>query len=906
MSDESELIFVSHAGRDDQWAEWIAWHLQEAGYRVELALWHWRAGDDFVARMNEALERASAVVAVLSPHYFEPGRYTEDEWRSAVARGGRFIPVVVQPLEKDRLPAVLASRIAVNLHELADEDAAVKALTEAVRGPALPEQPPAFPPAAAPGTQPRFPATASTAAVFEVRRRRNPHFTGRDGVIADVRRKLLTERHAAVRALHGTGGIGKTQVALEYVYRFAAQYDVVWWIDAERTEQIPVRYAELAARVGVAKPDAGVEANARYALDHLRTRERWLIVLDNAEDPERLEPLLPDGPGHVLITSRNPAWGKIVPGLQLGVFSREESLAHLTGQLPTLSEAQAAALAEALGDLPLALAQAAGVLSDGMPVDQYLRVLETNTAQLLDHGKAHGYPASLAASVTIAQDRLKAEHEEAAAVLRLASLLGPEPVPTGWLVAARPRLATVPGDPADFRWPQNALTPLARYGLAVVGPDAFQVHRLTQAVVRRQDAGALWQDVAALLTAVDPGDPELPDTWPGWAALTPHLTAGLEELSERPELRPTLLKAAAYLVRSAQPHAARQLAETLHTRWTETLGEDDPDTLNAAHMVTWAMDGLAAHVEVLPLVEDLLERRRRVLGEDHPDTLKSAHDLGVTLGNLGRYGEAYEVHRDVLARQRARLGDDARETLRAAHAYSAALNDVGRPEEAHRTSVETTRRMRSVLGENHPDTLRARLSLGSSLNALGRYAEGYEVVVDVVERRRQSLGDEHPDTLIASHRLATALSKRGDHEESHRSCTEVLERCRKVLGDLHPETLDVMDSLGLALIRLGRHEEAHRVLADTLERRRRVLGDDHPLTFDSMDSLARALSRLGRLAEAEKLLREARPHIRRLLGGRHPMAVNMTLNLAAVLEARGKLHDAQKLRAAAKPGKNKR
>ncbi|MFD7458945.1 MULTISPECIES: FxSxx-COOH system tetratricopeptide repeat protein [unclassified Streptomyces] len=913
MSDESELIFVSHAGRDRQWAEWVAWHLEAAGYRVELGLWHWRAGDDFVKRMNEALERASAVVAVVSPHYFEPGRYTEEEWRAAVARRGRFVPVVVQQLERDAMPAVLASLIRVDLHELPDEDAAVKALTDAVRGPARPERAPVYPPAAAQGPHPRFPAAASASAVWEVRRRRNPHFTGRDDVIGDVRRKLLAERHAAVQALHGTGGIGKTQVALEYVYRFAAQYDIVWWIDAEQAEQIPVHFAELAARVGAAKPDAGVEANARYAREFLRTRERWLIVLDNAEDPERLEPLLPDGPGHVLITSRNPAWGKIVPGLQLGVFSREESLAHLTRQLPSLTEEQASTLAEALGDLPLALAQAAGVLSDGMPVDQYLRVLKTNTAQLLDHGKAHGYPASLAASITIAQDQLNDGHQEAVAVLRLASLLGPEPVPTGWLVAARSRLSTVPGDPDDFRWPQNALNPLARYGLAVVGPDAFQVHRLTQAVVRQEarggDAGALRDDVAALLTSVDPGDPELPGTWPEWAVAAPHLISALEALSERPELRPTLLKTAAYLVRSAQPHAARRLAETLHTRWTRTLGEDDPDTLSAAHMVTWAMDGLAAHAEVLPLVEDILERRRRVLGKDHQDTLSSANDLGVTLGHLGRYAEAYEVHLDVLNRQRATLGEQAPKTLRAAQALSGALNDLGRHKEAHRTVAGALEGLRAVLGEDHTDTFRTKMTLAAALNGLGQYAAAHDIVKDAVDRRRAVCGDDHPDTLHSTHRLMTPLGHLGRNEEAYRIGSEVLRHSRRVLGHDHPETLDVMDSIGLTLLRMDRPEDALAVLGDALSRRRRVLGVDHPLTLDSMDSLARALLHVGRYTEAEELLRDARGRVRRAVGREHPIAGTITHSLANALEAQGKLYEAQKLRSAAatrKGGKRRR
>ncbi|WP_128432190.1 FxSxx-COOH system tetratricopeptide repeat protein [Streptomyces cyaneus] len=831
MTDSSELIFVSHAGPDSQWAEWVAWHLQEAGYEVELGLWHWRTGDDFVKKMNDAMARCSAVVALFSPAYFAPGRYTEEEWTAVVARRDRFLPLVVEPLQEGQLPAILAGRLSKELHGL-DETDAHAALLEAVRGPAVPAGKPDFPgkpkgksrawkrktPA---GPQPRFPSGTSDPAVWDLRqRRRNPHFTGRDLVIEEVRRKLLAERQAAVQALNGTGGIGKTQVALEYAYRFAGQYDLVWWVDAEQGEQVPARYAELAARVGVAKPDAGVEVNARYAMEYLRTHDRWLIVLDNAEDPQQLRTWLPEGPGHVLITARNPDWRKVVPRLQLGVFSRAESLDYLTAQLPTLNPEHADALADALGDLPLALAQAAGVMSEGMPPEQYLRVLETHTAKLLDRGEVYDYPASLAATVTIATDRLDAEHPEATAVLRLAAFLGPERIPTAWLVAGRAELVTVGGDPDDFLWPQSALNPLARYGLAVVGPDAFQVHRLTQAVVRDkasgEAAGALQDDVAVLLTALDPGDPELPETWLGWTTLTQHLMATLHLMGDRAELRPVLLRAAVYLVRSAQPQVARDLASTLHETWTASLGDDHPDALHAAHMLTWALDGLWAHEEVLPLVEDVLERRRRVLGEDDPETLSSAHDLATTLGHLERFTEAHVMHEAVLARRMAVLGDD------------------------------------------HPATLYSAYSLGVALSKVGRHDEGLRTLTDVLERRRRVLGNDHPDTLRAIQSIAFVQIALGRHDEAHRTLTDVLERHQRVLGNDHHDTVTSADFLARTLYHLGRHAEAERLQKSTRLRIRETLGADHPLYGIVTHGLVETLHAQGKTYEAQKLTRKRR------------------------------------------------
>ncbi|MEV7887354.1 FxSxx-COOH system tetratricopeptide repeat protein [Streptomyces sp. NPDC002817] len=866
MSDSSEPIFISYAGPDKEWAEWVAWHLQENGYQVELDRWHWRTGDDFVTKMSRALDQASAVVAVFSPRYFEAGRYTEEEWTSAIARRGRYVPLVVEPLEDGQLPAILAPRLRKDLHGLSEPDA-LKALLDAVRGPARPTRPPAFPGAAATpsappaphGPQPPFPPrTGGGPAVWDVRdRRRNPHFTGREAVIDEVRGKLLAERHAAVQALRGTGGIGKTLVALEYAFRHAADYDLVWWVDAEQSEQVVARYAELAARVDVAKPEAGVEFNARYAMEYLRTRDRWLIILDNAEDPEQLRSWLPEGGGHVLITARDPAWSGIVPGLSLGVFSREESVAYLRGQLPALTDDQADALAEALGDLPLALAQAAGVMRGGIPADRYLELLRTNTAQLLGRSNLPDYPASLAATVTIAAERLEADHPGAVAVLRLAAFLGPEPIPTSWLITARGSLASVPGDEDDIFWPESALTPLARYGLAEVGADVFQVHRLTQAVVRQSvgEPDTLHDDAAALLTAVDPGDPELPATWPRWAALVPHLTATLPILSTRPRLRPTLLGAARYLVRSAQYHSGRSLAGTVHETWSASLGQDHPDTLRAAHMVTWALDGLGEYAQTLPLVEDVLERRRRVLGEDDLDTLSSGHDLAVTLGRLGRKQESLVVHQEIHERQQA------------------------------------------TLGKEHPSTLRTAQGLAVALGSVGRREEERTILVEVVELQRSSLGADHPDTLDSSHNLAIALIHLRQFREAHRLLTDVVERQRAVLGRDHPGTLDTCHTLGVALHHLGRHDEAHDVLADALERQRHTLGDDHPDALDTADSLGGVLTELGRYAEAEQLLRDTRTRVRRVMGEGHALYRTVTHKLADALGARGRNFEAAKVRA---------
>ncbi|MEU6365258.1 FxSxx-COOH system tetratricopeptide repeat protein [Streptomyces sp. NPDC046931] len=905
MINGSDSVFVSYAGPDRQWAEWAAWHLGEAGYAVELDVWHWRTGDDFVKRMSTALAKATAVVALLSPSYFAEGRYTEEEWTAAVARRERFVPVVIRPLEASELPPILAPRIRKELHGL-DEVTAVAALVEAVRGPMPATSAPAFPGAAAPTVsvpsaagpevRPRFPSSTGLPAIWNVRRR-NPHFTGREAVIDSLRSKLLAEQHAAVQAVHGMGGIGKTQVALEYAHRFAGQYDLVWWIDAEQAEQVSQHYAELATRLDVAKPDVDLETNARTVVRHLQTLDRWLIILDNAEDPERLRAWLPDGSGHVLITSRNPRWDVVVPGLPLDVFTRQDSVAYLISRLPTLTPERADSLAHALGDLALALAQAAGVLRDGMPLASYRKQLKTHTAQLLAQGDDPGH-ASLEATVTIATKSLSDGHPQAMSLLRLLAYLGPEHIPTGWLVAARSRMTTVPGEPSDPLWPQTAIKPLARYGLVSAGYETVQVHRLTQAILREQtgpDAPAIQGDLAALLTAAEPGDPELPETWPQWAVLTPHLIAARHTLGDRSDLRSTLLKAAQYLVVSAQPKAARDLAQALHHAWAASLGEDHPETLGAAHMLSEALDGLASYAEARRMVEDTLERRRRVLGEDHPDTLVSAHEFAVTLYNLGHHAEARRMVEDTLERRRRVLGEDHPDTLHSAYGLAVTLCNLGHHPEARRMVEDTLERRRRVLGEDHPDTLHSAHSLAITLATLGHHPEARRMGEDTLERRRRVLGEDHPDTLRSAHELAVTLHNLGDYPEARRMHEDTLERRGRVLGEDHPDTLRSAHELAVTLHNLGDYPEARRMHEDTLERRRRVLGQDHSDTLRSAHSLAITLATLGHEAEARRMDEDTLERRRRVLGQDHPDTLRSAHSLAVTLHNLGHHPEARRM-----------
>lgn len=854
----SERVFISYAAQDRAWAEWVAWQLDEAGYSVELDVWHWQVGDSVVERIDAALARADMVVALFSPSYFDTERWTQEEAAAVLAALGRLIPLVVEPLRATDMPPLFTPILRRDLYGL-DEPTAVAALLEAVGYRAeLDNRTLAADGAPGLRSAPRLPGGRGPD-VWNVPRR-DPRFVGREELLIRLREDL---NRLGAQAVHGMGGVGKSQVALEYAHRFADQYDIVWWVDAERVDHLPISYGELAERLGIAHRDAGAEVNARALLHRLGTIDRWLIILDNAEDPDALEPWLPRGSGHVLITSRNPNWRRLTRTTALDVFSRSDSRRYLTHEVLALTAAQAHALARDLGDLPLALAQAAGALKSGMPVDRYRTLLSEQSTQLLGQASALEYPTSVSASVGIAAAHLAGEHPEALALLRLSAYFGPARIPTGWLVESRSRLSSVPGDRDDLLWPASALRPLARYGLARVDSDAYQVHRLTQAVIRDQtseaQAAAANRDVTAVLAAARPGDPDLPETWPAWAMLTAHLT-------ERPRpdetdlfaLHETLFDSVRYLLHSGRPHEALRMCVEFHDLWSRTLGEDHPDTVTWAAHLAQSTAETGSYADARQLSADVLERRRHILGYDHPDTLASAGNLANVLGGLGENSEARVLHQDVHVRRR------------------------------------------TLLGEDHPDTLTSASNLANALNRLGEHAEAQRIHDDVLQRRRRVLGDDHPSTLDSTDNLADALRSLGWHSEARRMAEDALERRRRLLGEDHPDTVTSAANLARALSGLGERAEARQIQEDVLRRRRRAFGDDHPLTIVAAHDLAVTLQHLGALEESRALLEDARDRCRRVFGDDNPNTAAVTETLARVLSAMGLNYQAQKLLSASK------
>ncbi|WP_439377996.1 FxSxx-COOH system tetratricopeptide repeat protein [Amycolatopsis lexingtonensis] len=681
---------------------------------------------------------------------------------------------------------------------------------------------------------------------------RSVSFTGRDELLTRLREALCAGQPAVVQAMNGMGGVGKTTTAIEYAHRYADEYDVAWWIPSEDPGLVAGHLADLAQALNLATDQDSPDIALARLRGALQSRGRWLLVFDNAEDAASLRRLLPGGDGHVVITSRNPEWDDVGAALPVREFTRAESVQLLRSRCPELSDA--GRVAEALGDLPLAVDQAARLLAaTGWTADAYLELLAQRTEELLArHGSGSSYPVSLAAAWAVSFDQLARDHPAALNTLTLVAWLAPEPVPLTLLTHQTGEAGAAARDPLAFA---DITAALRTRGMADVTTTTIQLHRVPAALLRARtrrdiaaedDEDATWPVTAVrLVYAGLPENPwNNPASWLQWRAVLPHvlfvcdLESAWQPVAE--EVSYLLDRVASYLQTRGDPRAALPLFQRAHPIRRNLLGDDHPNTLTSTHNLAVALKDLGEYSQARDLHEGTFARSKRVRGDDDPSTLVSASQLALTLTAFGEHQQARELSEDTFARSKRVLGADHPSTLSSAHNLAGALDELGEYRQARDLYEDTLARSKRVLGADHPSTLISANQLASTLRTLGEHQQAHDLHKDTLARSKRVLGADHPDTLIASNHLAADLRELGEFEQARDLDMDTFARSKRVLGVDHPDTLIAASLLASDFRGLGESSQARELDEDTLARRKRVLGDEHPDTLATAYNLATA------------------------------------------------------------------
>ncbi|MGW0614760.1 FxSxx-COOH system tetratricopeptide repeat protein [Streptomyces sp. NPDC002788] len=495
---------------------------------------------------------------------------------------------------------------------------------------------------------------------------RNTHFTGRDAALRQLRQHLTSAGDVTMEVVHGLGGVGKTQLAVEYAYRHLHKYRFVAFVDAEDPDLIASHFASLARELGLR--EVGSEQVVSGVYTTLRDRRPWLIIFDNAEKPGTLLHALPSGDlarnGHVIVTTRVSGWSGTSGVLDLQVFTRRESVDLLVHRVARMSAGTADRIAEQLGDLPLGLEQAAGYMGYNQTApDEYLALLTSRLEDMIARGEPADRPAVVVATLwQLSVRRLHQEHPQSVELLELCALLAPDPVPLDLFTGDPEPLITAAGDP--LAW-DTTVGALAGLGLARREDSALVLHRLVQAAVRASMTDDLLatnraQLCRALLTAVPHDIHGHPDARPRWHRLLPHVLAVTKGDPPAPCAADTahLLRLASEFLLAigdralALPLCERALAldEALEGRDAEV--GFDLITLAQIHR------DLGAPQTARPLAERALRLHEACLPAESPAVATDLATLARTLCMLGEHRAALPLAERALRIDEAAHGPD--------------------------------------------------------------------------------------------------------------------------------------------------------------------------------------------------------------------------------------------------------
>ncbi|MFF1460424.1 FxSxx-COOH system tetratricopeptide repeat protein [Streptomyces sp. NPDC058330] len=786
---------------------------------------------------------------------------------------------------------------------------------------------------------------------------KNPNFTGRESLLAAVERQLREDETTAVlpHALHGMGGVGKSQIAVEYVYRHSGEFNVIWWIPAEQENLILGALADLARSLGL---EVGPQANAavpavREALRTGKPFDNWLLVFDNAEDIESVRSYFPNGgPGKIIVTSRNREWERVATPLSVDVFDRDESIALLQRRARGLSTGDADRLAAALGDLPLAVEQAgAWHAATGMPVDEYLGLLEERRPEILELDPSPDYPLPVAAVWDISLGRLSQDNPAARQLLEICACMAPEPIPLNLFRGGRNVRITAELDPVlrDPLLLARATRDLSKLSLVRLDhkTGTLQMHRLMQNVIVArmdpQEREVMTRAAHLLLTTAKPGAPASPDQWPAYQAILPHVIASGAVGSSDAWVRDLVYDMVFFLYYWGAHESGAAQARLAWSAWREQSGDEDLHVIRITKLLgfylrllgrpdeavvhneraltisrgadipdeelidsMWQMAGALRHRgefrQARELAQEAFTRASDLFGPEDPTTLSAAHDYCVSLRLNGDFTGAREIDEETTRQRELLYGPVNGLTLNTLNGLAIDMREAGDYLGARALQESTYEPYVTHFGATNAATIRAALNLAVCRRRAGVTEGGAALAEQTLERFTTRYGLNNTDALGAA--IHTMVERRldGDLAGSRELGEQTLTAYRKVLGDHHPYTQFAKVNLAATLRAQGDVDRADTLDTEAVESLLRSLGDTHVNTLTA--SMCRANDHYARLdfARARAVDEDVLPRLTETAGPDHPLTLACTANLSLDRRGLGESEEADRLNAAAVAG----
>ena len=709
--------------------------------------------------------------------------------------------------------------------------------------------------------------------IWNVPHQRNPNFTGRDDLLTALHASLTSGEVAAVtQAITGMGGIGKTQLAIEYAYRYRETYDVIWWLRAEEHVLLVSDYADLGRNLNLPIPDSEPPSETLQKVKAWLNRNgRWLLIFDNAVRPEDLNnPASPEyqflpslGKGHVIITSRNPHWESLAKPLKVPVFKREDAVQFLLNRSGKTDAQSAGALAEELGDLPLALEQAGAYIAEtpGYSIANYLTVFRERHAELLQRSpKPLDHQETVDITWTISMKTVRKENPAAADLLNLLAFFSSEAIPLSLLKTRGAHLpeplSSVVNDALQLG---EAAGLLHRYSLIESSDDTVSVHRLVQMVTRdRLNAAGRKKWCQSAISIVDDAFTYDQNSVQSWQECLPLLQ-----------------------------HA---LSVANYADGFDAVSETEAHLLNAVGMF---FQNRAELQDAERCLKRALAIGEKTYGSDHPEVATIVNNLGLVLQALGDLQGAKANYERALKIDEKFYGSDHPEVATIVNNLGSVLKDLGDLPGAKANYERALKIDEKFYGSDHPMVARDVNNLGLVLQAMGDLAGAKASFERALKIDEKFYGSDHPEVAIIVNNLGSVLQAMGDLAGAKASFERALKIDEKFYDSDHPKVATDVNNLGSILKDLGDLPGAKANYERALKIDEKFYDSDHPKVATDVNNLGLVLQAMGDLAGAKANYERALKIDEKFYGSNHPNVAIMVNNLGGVLKALGDLPGAK-------------
>lgn len=733
---------------------------------------------------------------------------------------------------------------------------------------------------------------------------RNKYFTGRSIILDEINNEFTIHDNSSFsQILTGTGGVGKTQLALEYAYNCGFEYDVVWWIEAEDPKMIIEGYRDFVYKMGFIERDVEDSEIILSSINSWTSQNRkWLFIFDNAETLEQVYDYLPIHPqGHIIITSRNTNWNEFGKVLEIDVFSELEAPIFMRKRTKLQDESGLDTLLVELGHLPLALEQASAyIINNCITYSEYKDLFDKFRIEILKKYPPLKYNYSVATTWVVSLDKI---HDESSRqLLDILAFLYADSVDIQFFTTVSEHLDNPLSDKVNNVLEFNEIIcKLKEYSLIKCSSNKISIHRLLQEVIQMSTDSKKW--IGFLVNLVyDHLDYEFEDkkSWMTYKDMVDQIYSianhGNRHKIEIGKVSFLYHQLGSFfnMVLNDFKRAESMYLEALKIRG-EIFGIYSKDTIITKNNLAGLYKDQGRYAEAEELYLSSITICEAIFGAKGKLLLTLKDNLAQLYQVVGKYETARRLLIEVIDIKTSFYGSESSFVATSKGNLGVILTTLGEYEKAEILLIESLEIESNATGTQNENTASIFDALANVYTKLGKYNLAEKYFKDSLYIRRTIFTSEHYDVAISLNNLATFYMEMHCFNEAEPLLYESLDISKKILSMDPCEIATTYNNLGKVLTETGEYENAMKMLEKSIKLKKEYMEEEHIDFSSSYTNLGNLYMSLEEYDLAEPFFKDAFKIRKKILGFKHPETINSINNLGVLYNAQMKFDKAEPL-----------